>query len=161
MKWKMDQQPATRIAVAMFVCAAAWAVPTPLSSQTPRERADSLQGLVTARETPDKERPRLWLLTLAAWYEEGARALLVGDRDRLEYASEQETKALPVSYYWVGNVCSGGVPIPDSRILSYLSYTLGHWHGQGRVPGNASELADRLLERADGYRALSGKLRDC
>ena len=146
--------------VAMFVCVAVWAVPTPLSAQqTPRERADSLQGLASAPATPDEERPRLFMLSLAAWYEEGARARLDDDRDRLQYAAEQEATVLPLAYFWLGHTCpEASVSMPP---LSALAVVLGagHWES-GEVPSYVYGLASTLLEEADRRLELSGRLCD-
>ena len=132
------------------------AVPTPLSAQqTPRERAESLERMANAAETPDEDRPRLWLLALAEWYEDGARAVLAGDRDRLEYASAKETVALWQAYMGLGRICPD-VPIPAAswRVTSYLAYALGHWDGQRGMPASASKLANDILETADQYRMI-------
>ena len=137
------------------------AEPTLVSAQqTPRERADSLQRMAIALDTLDEESPRLWLLVLAAWSDEGARALLAGDRDRLRYASMQETSALWRGYKALGRVC-WEVPIPpvNAQITSHLAYASGVWDGQGGVPANASQLANKLLEVADRYRGFSDLVR--
>ena len=157
----MYRELTTQVAVAMFVGVAAWAVPTLLSAQqTPREHADSLQGLASAPETPDEERPRLFILSLAAWYEEGARARLDDDRDRLQYAAEQEASILPLAYFWLGRTCcpEASVSMPP---LSALAVVLGagHWES-GEVPSYVYGLASTLLEEADGRQELSGRLCD-
>ena len=100
---------------------------TPLSAQrSPRERADSLTQIVIALETPDSDpdRLRLWFMILAEWNEEGARAVLAGDRDRLDYAADQEGVVLPLVYFWFGRVCPDrSVPLVGST-ASYLAYAL-------------------------------------
>ena len=52
MKWTMDRELATRIAIAVFVCVAAWALPTPPGKLRGCAR---VVRLATAPETPDEE----------------------------------------------------------------------------------------------------------
>lgn len=74
------------------------AVPASVSAQraTPGEKADSLMALAEAVGLPSASRARLLFEAQAEWYEEGARAVLTGQRDRLARAMKREGYALVV-----------------------------------------------------------------
>lgn len=149
------------VVVAVLWATGVMAMPIRLSAQkTPGERADSLYAIATSPETPDVERPLLWTLILATWNEEGARALLAGDVDRLAYAAEREAEAVPIAYFWMGSMCRDiGVAQTGSSIASHLSYVVGHWNARERVPPDAAQLANGLFTMADRYRKIGVLLR--
>ena len=102
----------------------------------------------------DGERARLWFLSLAEWYEEGARAVLTLDHARLHHAVRQEGGALILAHRSAVEHCSLGVvtvPYP----ISYLTYVAGQWDGRGGLHGtlpNQAELANTLLKIAEDRR---------
>ncbi len=127
----------------------------PLAAQTPADRAEDLRR----RALPTDDlliRGDLFFKSLAEWYEEAARAVLSGDRDRLGEAASRETGLLPIAWRDVLTAC------PDQNILvpvpfaSYMAYAAGWWDGQGRGRlGTASEVANSLLQRAEDLRRIA------
>lgn len=134
-------------------------VPLGAQSQTPRERAEELAQQASAVAT-NSERARLSFLALAEWYEEGARAVLTLDHDRLEHAARQEWNLLFEAIYALRDC--GGDHILTYRhadsLASTLAYVRGAWDGQGggqQLAGQA-HLANLLLDSAAGMRTTSG-----
>lgn len=134
----------------VLVALATTPVILPAQLATPGEKADSLMALAESAALPYRERSRLAFEALVEWYEEGARAVLTGDRQRLIRAVEREGNALILGHRWaIESDCQGRysfilVPSP----VSYLAYALGRWDGQ-RAPLNSGELANILLEAAE------------
>ena len=129
---------------------------------TPGEKADSLMERAESADLPYDERSRLAFEALVEWYEEGARAVLTGDRQRLIRAVEREGDALIFGHRWaLRSDCPGRyafVFVP--RPVSYLAYALGRWEGQGATL-NSGELANLLLEAAEYRRRNIEYLRRC
>ena len=140
--------------VALF----AWGIPVAAQSPTPRERAESFTQ--QARESvTDRDRARLLYLALAEWYEEGARAVLTMDYDRLAHAVREESASLFAAYQEHGNNCPEKTVVFLPHPVSYLAYVIGLWDGQGGSStrlANQAELATALLDAAE-YRRRNAR----
>ena len=138
--------------VAVLVVLLALGGPLGAQSPTPRERAEEFER--QAREAAMyRERVRLFFFAVAEWHEEGARAVLAMDQDRLAHAVRQGDVTLKVAFIARGRACPGTPFEAHSEVGSLLSYVLGQWHGQGRAGlANQAALAERLLEAADRAR---------
>ena len=135
---------------------------SPLGAQspTPRDRAEEFARRAGEAAT-DGERARLWFLALAEWYEEGARAVLTLDHDRLLHAVRQEGGPLLLAHHWAARYCPTSTAVWVPSPVSYLAYAAGQWDGQGGKGGglaNQAELANALLEAAEDRRSNAREL---
>lgn len=142
---------AARLAlVALF----ALGLPVTAQGQTPRERAEGFARQAGLAVT-DGERARLWFLSLAEWYEEGARAILTLDHDRLHHAVREEGRALLLAHRRSARHCPPNAVVWVPRPVSHLAYAAGQWDGgAGRhgTPPHQADLANSLLEIAEARR---------